>query len=261
MALSFARAGLFAGVLVASAAVGVGTDAYAAFGPDGVDRFDGTALDTSTWAERSINAAVTQNDALVIGTASTHGYTEYQTLSVGVPVGGYAEIEARFTARSNVAGETQDFAFGLTSDTAGPDAFVFSDSATAYISANLNADRFSAFAGGGGGGASGFEFPGLSPQLNTSYVIRVERITGADVQLSLYAADPSGNVLLGSLPHTMAVDPGGEMKLFLTASSVDVTFDNAVVVPEPALACGGFALATAALAARRRRRRLAVRSS
>src|SRR5688500_14892303 len=99
------------------------TSSRAAF-VGGVETFNGTSLDSSTWFTSTGNtgAFFTQNNALTLNTyepTTGMAIAAYTTLMPLVPVGGAARVEATINRVNNVFPRSGQINFELTSDSNG----------------------------------------------------------------------------------------------------------------------------------------------
>lgn len=213
----------------------------------GVDTFNGTVLDSTTWATSTGNTGTTfsQNNALTIQSnvfvadgflTAYGGYTTKQPL---VPVGGSAWVEVKVNASLSVANTFNLSRLHLTTDPSGvPRTGAFTASTEVRLDAtftplsggsvNAGADDYlNGFGTSYGGG-------NLKPSqllLGSTYIFQIERLTSASTRLSLFQETgpaSGGNTFISLLGTTTesSVSSALPMYVFLEAIGTSTTFDR-----------------------------------
>jgi hypothetical protein len=208
--------------------------AFAGFNSNGLETFDGTNVDTSTWRLTNPQWISQNNAAFISMSTSTNPATPTQltTTSIALGLSSSAEIQATFTAHTPVSNYSQFVYLALTTADS-PHGWDLFDSYA--VSAELDFGPFGSgfianYYSGGGGNGNGHVY---TTTLNTLYSLRLERLSDTGVRYTLY--DSANSILyqyLRTLPSYT-----GPLYVAFGADSVDATFDNLQlsgnIVPEP----------------------------
>ncbi len=214
--------------------------------------FDGTSLDTSTW-RLTEPQEISQNNALFLTDANNPGYpAQLTTKDVALGIGGSAQVQVTFTART-LLNWAQVGWLALTTDDS--KRYVGFDSYAVSAQMSIDPSNYPGYSsmyfyGGGNGSGPFHSFP---VPLNTLYSLRLERLTDTSVR---YTVLDSANSVIAQDTRTL---PSYTAPLYIAlgAVSVDATFDNLqlsgniIIIPEPSVP---LLLAAAAGAALWRRR-------
>ena len=244
----------------------------------GVEKFDGIALDPSTWSTSLANSGATfsQNNALTInafGTAPPYPFGGYTTTASVIPVGGSVWAEVRVDSAGLVSSPT--FAsMRMTTDPSGSDRTASSAAQLSVTSTYYGTSQFQGVRAGSqikvnniqtSYGTAGALRTTYQP-LGQTYIWQMERLTDTATRFSLFSENgPVTNIatqiaLQGSEIQAFfsSSDP---MYVFLEGIGTTVTFDNVTinqplamnqtVIPEPVMA--GVVLISAMFAIGRRR--------
>ena len=216
---------------------------------NGVERFDGTSLDLSTW-ERYDPAVSTfsQNDALTI--SGNGSYSDYTTKSITVGIG--QRVSAEVTL--NVPPETSTIyaaALLLTTNSGGTGTDTFHD--FRYFGCRVvfgnaqssDARFFQALYGDPQGYGFSTEGEGI-PVAGTTYILSVARVARAQIEIS---ASTSDRTLIFTYAAALPEPPPDDLFISLHRTNLrfflndSATFDNVTItaVPEPALTATCFA--------------------
>jgi hypothetical protein len=234
---------------------------------NGTDLFQGTTLDTQTWATSTANTgtAFQQSNALTIHafrSGPPYPFGGYTTTSPLVGVGGSAWAQVR-VINAETQSSTTFAELALDTDPHGVNAFLFDS-----IELELSAQYFqtSAFQGvyGGEGQTSGGTETGYGPTavltpselpFGATYIFQIERLSSSSARFSLFTetgAAPDGGIQIALVGSGLQgfVTTSANMYLSLQAVGSDTTFLSATVnhpialnqtevfVPEPASVAG-----------------------
>jgi hypothetical protein len=229
------------------------TDARANF-VNGVETFNGTVKDTTTWEAYDPLGILTQNGKITINAIQHPEYFEDADLTtrlLRIGVGGF--VQADVTVHSKVvtpdaSQSPADSAYLiLTNNSAGTGDFTLFD--TYYLSNSENFFSFNStsfFTGGyhSNGGGQGIGYGG-TPTFDVTYQLRIDRLSATSVKFTQNGSSVTQTVPSNSAPLFVS----------LAASEVVADFDNIVVggnvVPEPAMGLSCVAI-TIGVARRRR---------
>jgi hypothetical protein len=205
---------------------------------DGVERFDGTVKDLTTWEQYPASGSgITQNDALNI---TGSGNRDYTTRSVAVGIG--QRVTAEVTVTTPAETDTiYQAALLLTTNSTGTTKDSFFDSRFLGCqitfqdpSAQSTGRYFESIAGGNGGYGSKRFADGV-PVSGATYLLSIQRDASTTFQVSASFGEgmlifndsfsypaPDGGLYV-SLHHT-------SLRFFFDSTS---TFDNITITPEP----------------------------
>ncbi len=197
---------------------------------DGVEDFDGTTLDTTTWESRFSRdtASITQDDELMINNPSL-AFTDYVTRTESIRVGDFVRVEATLDSYNNASPSFAGVISLIFTDDAGGDI-----NGGEYASLNLSvSDASGARATASRTGGTGLIFHNFADSiLGQDYILELERLTASGVRYSLY---DFGNNLIADRINTMDLP---EEAFIALSSNGNARFDNVaintiVTVPEP----------------------------
>jgi hypothetical protein len=212
---------------------------------NGVERFDGTVLDSLNWEAFNNNngGTIAQDDKLTIQTSANNQQVNYTTRNVAVGVGEQVHVQIMI----NLIG-----GFGhlwLTSNSAGT---LFTTAFDSYwvemgfgITSGTTATA-TVFAGGNGSGISKTNQVSFTNAFQTPHILEFARLSSTSMRCNVYSG---GGDLLDSQVATVA-EYLSPLYISLTSTNASQTdFDNvavgAITVPEP----GALALPTMVWAA------------
>lgn len=228
-------------VAVVAISVVVTKSATAAF-VNGVETFDGTTLDTTTWQPYSTGtASITQNDRLSLSGLISGDAADYTTRNVTIGIGQGVRVDFEIPANSTATRAR----LYLTNNSEGDTASLFDDTQNLSVSFSPERGTFFYFEGGSGGT---FTSAGLA---NQPYQMELLRVASDQLRYSAYQAD---GTLINSIERTLAGTYDDELFIGLGIAGPESTliFDNVTIIPEPTSA-GLLFLGCVGLFARRRR--------
>lgn len=203
---------------------------FAAF-IDGVERFNGTSKDTTTWEEYSPMDPILQDGELIFD--SIRG--DYTTKILTIDPGETVSVELTELSVTDLSGPKYTSLF-LTSNSEGTGESTWFDSS--YFSITCETDYFGSsvtfysYVGGSGiatGSLIGTYLQSYPlPTEESPYYLQIERTLEYSLELSVFYSDMS---LLGS--RTIGI---GSDELYIsleTAWGVRSVFDNVAITPEP----------------------------
>jgi hypothetical protein len=238
---------LFLAVLAIALSLVVETDGARAAFVNGVERFDGTSLDLTTWERANPAAAFTQNGALTI--SGDGNYSDYTTRGVTVGIGERVTADVALTA-PQIQGTIFAAALLLTTNSGGTSTDTFGDSR--YLGCQIVFDstktppsaHFEALAGG----PSNYGFVRRAEGRPTSgevFHLSIAWVSQQQWDVSASAADETP-IFTFSLVSPDPVPPDGlYVSLHRTNltfnGNCSATFDNVTITPEPTsvLVAGG----------------------
>ena len=239
------RSGLFAAgtaLLLLSIAT---PPAHAAF-VNGVERFEGPSLDTNTWEFYRRTGISHRADGLNLRIPS--GANDYTTRAVTVGVGGFVQADVRLNAYLAPPGIVGLFGLYLTTNSGGTADTTDSDSE--YL-ALVNTDYFDNIVAWHTDGVpiTGYAIVDNAQPVGSTYRYRITRESHNTARYEVF----EGERLLGALTRTFVEVPD-DLFVSISASAVDITVRNVVVIPEPSSLGGAICLASLLLRWRQPRR-------
>lgn len=220
----------------------------------GVEQFNGTVKDTTTWYQFTSGISViSQNDALTEDgfDGSNTGTNDYVTNTLLIGVGDIVSVEVK-------PYETGNFGLAsliLTNDSLGTGVRTLDDSQFIGILWENVQNKIYAKRQGGSG-FSDTTLVNSDHSLNTTLVYQIERISSTSAKFSVL--DTLGNVQ-GTEATLNFSGINDNLKISLTTQSAGAVYDNVrvnVAVPEPATAATAIVGLAGAVLVRRRRRGL-----
>lgn len=220
-------------IVLALISVNIGIPHALAVFVNGVERFDGTVKDTTTWEEYAKYGSVVSQDNQLILDAVPSNTMDYTTKNVMVGIGETISVELI----SHPEGVAESILY-LTTNSEGTNVFTAIDSHYLYIEYSYwpPLDEFHFVAGSGGSGSGGgivFDKDTPPPSPGNPYILQIERTSSTSAIFSAFTSDMT---LIGSqfLPFTDVPD-----RLFISLSTWSelgnpAIFDNVTIIPEPA---------------------------
>ena len=167
------------------------TIARAAF-VSGVETFDGTTKDTTTWEYYDPLGVIAQNGKLTVNATQAPGTFEeadITTRSLRIGIGGF--VQADVTVHSKVTTDSQHGVavypqVFLTNNSAGASDSILSDSAYLHVYENFFSTSTTSFIFGGyftnrSNDATAF---GPAPKFDTTYQLRIDRLSATSVKFT-----------------------------------------------------------------------------
>ena len=195
---------------------------------NGVERFDGTAFDTTTWEQRynNSNGGISQNNALTLDATDGTYERGYVTRSLQVGVGGFVRADVTFDQIAGT-GSTGDY-FGLYLGTKTSTLINALDTAAIGLQTDAGGNSVSAEVWHNGGGLGIIMLHHAQP-IGTTYTYEIDRISSTSALFTI--TDNLGAV--ASMTLAFANTPDNLYIELVATPSVKVTFDNVAIVPEP----------------------------
>lgn len=204
---------------------------------NGVEGFDGTVKDMSTWEEYlPYGGAIYQDDKLICDLSLTRRL-EYTTKTVTVGVGDIVRVELLEHPQGNA--ESTMF---LTTNSEGTNKSTSFDSHYLFIEYVHwpSSDEYWFVGGSGVSGASIGQIFGIVstlPSTDNPYILEIERTTSNSAVFRAYDSDMT---LIGSLTRTSFIFPGVPDDLYISLSAWGKNggfsiFDNVTIIPEPGM--------------------------
>ena len=185
---------------------------------NGVERFNGTFLDTNTWIAAELNGTISQDDELQLASLG-YMYVDYTTIDATVGVGDVVSVELHSI-------DIAVAALFLTTNSEGTTQSCLFDSKTLSIRYNASFNNFTGANGEGSlhhGSIFGFDTP--PPQPGSPYILQIERTSSTTATYSAFEAD---GTLIGSVERTFADVPD---ELFIAL----ITYTGSLTLPSTAV--------------------------
>jgi hypothetical protein len=229
--------------------------ALAAFNSAGLETFNGTTLDGTTWEEDSPQF-ISQNDGLFMNTVSNAGQlAQYTTSYEAIDVGGFAQVQVTISAYSLNTDIGQFAYLGLTTNTNKSMTLVRGkEPYSLYIEANVDPETtgfFDDYSSGATNIASG-SIAAIS--LNQPYTLRLDRLSNTSVEYQ--ATNSLGQTIFSETETWPAFS--GPVFVALGVDSINAKFNNLQLggsfgdVPEPEIVVWLLPLTSMLLLGRRR---------
>ena len=197
---------------------------------NGVEQFDGTTLDATTWTPSiPASSTITQNNELIIT-----GPARYTTNGIAIKVGDTVSADVKILVNST--GASTEAHFTLVNPGVDEWSFAYSGGRSAFYLFH--------FTPPGGGGSGWFSY-----SHNTSaFTLQMQRLSSTSLQI---AAISGGAQLFSNTINTGAMANDLSISLALRGSG-QISFDNIRIIPEPSTAAL-IAMGVLTLCATRRR--------
>ena len=209
---------------------------------NGVETFDGTTLDTTTWQPYSAGtASIAQNDRLSMSGLVSGDAADYTTRTVAIGIGQGVRVDFEIPANNSATSAR----LYLTNNSEGDTDTLFNDSQRLSVTFSPERGTFFYFEGSSGGT---FTSAGLA---NQPYQMELLRVASDKLRYSAYQSD---GTLINSVERTLTGTYDDELFIGLGIAGPESTliFDNVTIIPEPNSA-GLLFLGCVGLFARRRR--------
>jgi hypothetical protein len=196
----------------------------------GVETFDGSTLDLSTWtAFVPYGGTVTQNNTVTVTSPAVGAPVTYTTRLATVHPGGWVEADITGITTGSASSLLLVDSNSQSVPQLAPNALELT-----YFGGPGYFDGFEVHSGSGDGVATDFA---QAPQPRSyPLTLRIERPTASSVTFSVYN---SSHTLLGSKNSSLSSSMPADMYVGLYSYAISTTFDNVrlggnVTVPEPA---------------------------
>lgn len=192
----------------------------------GVETFDGTVKDTTTWEEfTDTGTSISQDDTLEISAFDSGTGADYTTKTQTVGVGEKVRYEVVITSAN---GSGSRVVLGLTNNSGGTSARVDDDEYRISF-VWLDRDLVDVQAGNL---VQDFNDYRLVHHLNETIFFEIERLTSNTARFSMY--DASENAIGSSMTLDFTgVSVPDDLYVFVKAGKTVTEFDNITITPEP----------------------------
>lgn len=199
---------------------------------NGVESFDGTVKDTTTWHEHLLNPGpshISQNDNVTLDFDGSEYVTKTLTAAVAEPV----SVELLSISESSKPFAGKSASLYLTTNTKDYDKGIYFDSHYIYIEYNYSFDHYHFIAGYGGDGHGTGQWFGTdtpAPISESPYRLQIERTSSDSAYFSAYYSN--GDLIDGTTLNFSGIPTDLHIGL-RTGAGFSATFDNVRIVPEP----------------------------